>query len=230
MARRITRKQLKQSDEFVSTMDTAINWLSVNWKPIIAGFVGICVAGLLWWVFGLWQHSQSEDAALALHHAVITYEGEDALGQLEPTGDPDAAKAEFLEVIEHYGKTDQADMARLYLARIHFDRDETDEARDLLVGLAERHRDDAIGRLASLDLIHLRIAAGQATEVAAELETVVIGSNPSLPRDVALYELGQLYLAEQDPVQAGEYFQKLVDEFPESPYVSLARQHLMEIG
>lgn len=230
MARRITRKQLKQSDEFVSTMDSALLWLSENWKPIVAGFVGICLAALLWWVVGKWNDSRSEDAALALDHAVVIYEGEDSIGQLEPTGDLDAAEAEFLQVIEHYGKTDQADTARVYLARIHFDRNETDQARDLLVDLAERHRGDAIGRVASLDLIHLRIAAGQATEVAAELEAVVIGSDPSLPRDVALYELGQLYMAEQNPILAGEYFQKLVDEFPESPYLGLARQRLMEIG
>ncbi len=230
MARRITRKQLKQSDEFVSTMDSVINWLSGNWKPIIAGIAGIGVAALLWWAVGLWQHSRSEDASLALQHAVTIYEGEDNLGQLEPTGDLDDAEVEFLQVIEHYGKTDQADMARLYLARIHLDRNQTDEARDIFVGLAERHRGDAIGRLASLDLIHLRIAAGQATEVAVELEAVVVGSNTSLPRDVALYELGQLYLAEQDPVRAAEYFQKLADEFPESPYLNVARQRLMEMG
>jgi predicted negative regulator of RcsB-dependent stress response len=230
MARRITRKQLKQSDEFVSTMDTVMQWLSGNWQPIAAGLAGICAVALIWWLVGMWNDSRTEDASYALHHAVITYEGEDSLGQLEPTGDLDAAETEFLQVIEHYGKTDQADMARLYLARIHFDRSETDEARDLLVGLAERHRDDPIGRLATLDLIYLRIAAGQATEVAAELEAMVVGSNTSLPRDVALYELGQLYLAEQNPIQAGDYFQKLVDEFPESPYLNLARQHLMSIG
>ena len=59
---------------------------------------------------------------------------------------------------------------------------------------------------------------------------MVAGSDPRLPRDVALFELGQLYLSEQDPVQAGEYFQKLVEEFPESPYMNLARQKLVEIG
>jgi len=230
MARRITRKQLKQDDEFVSTMDSIIFWLSGNWKPIAAGIVGICAVALIWWGVGIWNRSRAEDASFALQQAVVTYEGEDSIGQLQPTGDPAAAEVELLQVIEDYGKTDQADMARLYLARIFFDRGETDQARDLLVGLAERHRDDAIGRLATLDLIHLRIAAGQATEVAAELEAMVVGSNPGLPRDVALYELGQLYLAEQNPVQAADYFQKLMDEFPESPYLQLARQHLIEIG
>ena len=230
MARRITRKQLKQSDEFVSTMDVVLQWLSENWRPIVAGVVGLCAVAALWWMFVLWQDSRSEDASYALNHAVTVYEGEDNLGQLIPTGDPAAAEVEFLQVIEHYGDNDQADMARVYLARIYFDRNETDAARDLLVGLAERHRGDTIGRIATLDLIHLRIAAGQATEVAAELEAMVTGANPSLPRDVALYELGQLYMAEQNQAQAGEYFQKLVDEFPESPYGNLARARLTEIG
>jgi predicted negative regulator of RcsB-dependent stress response len=231
MARRITRKQLKQSDEFVSTMDMVVEWMMDNWRPIVGAFGGVCAIALIWWVVGLWQHSRAEDASYALQHAVATYEGEaSTTGQLQPAGDPEAAKAELLDVIDRYGTTDQADMARIYLARIHLDQGETDAARDLLVGLAAQHRDDAIGRLATLDLIHLRIAAGQATEVAAELEAMVVGSDPRLPRDVALYELGQLYLAEQDPVQAGDYFRMLIEEFPESPYNGLARQRLMEIG
>jgi predicted negative regulator of RcsB-dependent stress response len=230
MARRITRKQLKQSDEFVSTVDSVMQWLSENYRPIVAGLAGICVVAVGWWVVGNWSEARSDEASLALSQAIATFEGDDSLGRLEPTGDPAAAESELLEIIDRYGKGDQADMARLYLARIHFDRNELDSARDLLVGLAERHRDDVIGRIATLDLVHLRITAGQATEVAAELEAMVVGSDPRLPRDVALYELGQLFLAEQDPVRAGEYFQKLVDEFPESPYLPLARQHLTEIG
>lgn len=230
MARRITRKQLKQSDEFVSTMDTVLQWLGDNWRPIAGAIAGVAAVAVIWWLVGLWQHARSEDASYALQHAVKTFEGSETTGQLEPAGDAAAAEAEFLQVIEHHGSTPQADMARVYLARIHFDRGEIDEARDLLVGIAERRRDDMVGRLATLDLIHLRIASGQATEVAVELEAMVVGADPRLPRDVALYELGQLYLAEQDPDQAREYFQKLMDEFPESPYVGQARQQLMELG
>ena len=230
MARRITRKQLKQSDDFVSTVDSMVQWLSDNWRPVVAAVVGVCVVAVGWWLVGKWSAARSADASYALSQAIETYEGTDITGQLEPSGDPAAAEAQLLEVVEHYGRTDQADMARLYLARIHFDRGETEAARDLLVGLAERHRDDAIGRLATLDLVHLRIAAGQATEVASELEAMVVGANPRLPRDVALYELGKLYVAEQKPDQAREYFQKLVDEFPESPYLGQARQRLQELG
>ncbi|HSL19144.1 MAG TPA: tetratricopeptide repeat protein [Methylomirabilota bacterium] len=230
MARRITRKQLKQSDEFVSTVDSMVQWTSENWRAIALAIAGVCVVAAGWWLVGAWSASRAADASYALSQAIETYEGTDITGQLEPAGDPAAAEAQLLEVIDRFGRTDQADMARLYLARIHFDRGDTEAARDLLVGLAERHRDDAIGRLATLDLVHLRIAAGQATEVALELEAMVVGSNPRLPRDVALYELGKLYVAEQKPDQAREYFQKLVDEFPESPYQGQARQQLQELG
>ena len=230
MTRRITRKQLKQSDEFVSTVDTVIQWIVDNWRPIVAGLGAVCVVAVAWWLIGMWSESRADDAALALHRAVTTFEGDDSVGQMVPAGDADAAEAELQQVIDDYGSSDQADMARLYLARIHFDRGETDAARDLLVGLAERRTDDPIGRVATLDLIHLRIASGQATEVAAELEAMVVGTDTGLPRDVALYELGELYLAEQNPTQARDYFSTLIEEFPESPYLQLAQQRLAELG
>jgi predicted negative regulator of RcsB-dependent stress response len=230
MARRITRKQLKQDDEFVSTVDTVMQWLADSWRPIAGALAVVAVIAVGWWAVRGWSESRADDASRELQHAIELYEGDSDSGQLEPAGDPAAAEAELLSVIERHGRTDQADIARVYLARIHFDRGETDQARDLLVGIADRHRDDAIGRLATLDLIHLRIASGQATEVAVDLEAMVVGSNPGLPRDVALYELGQLHLAEHNPDQARDYFSKLVEEFPESPYLRLARQRLGEIG
>ena len=86
-----------------------------------------------------------------------------------PAGDLEVAEAEFQQVIDSYGRTEQADMARLYLARIALSRGQTDEARAALVELARKHDDDVIGRLANLDLINLRIASGQGAEVAADL-------------------------------------------------------------
>jgi TolA-binding protein len=51
-----------------------------------------------------------------------------------------------------------------------------------------------------------------------------------LPRDTALYELGELFVAQRDTDRARLYFQKLADEFPTSPYVTRARQRLAELG
>jgi predicted negative regulator of RcsB-dependent stress response len=230
MGRRITRKQLKKDDEFVSAAEVIFRWVSDNAKPLAAGIAAVCVAALLWWAVSLWTGARVDEASMLLYHATQTFEGEAVEGSLVPAGDIDAAEAEFQQVIDSYGRSKHADMARLYLARIALGRGQTDEARKALVELAQRHGDDLVGRLANLDLINLRIASGQGTEVAVELEAMVTGRTTGLPRDAALYRLGELFVEEDQPEKARLYFEMLVEEFPESPFLSDARQRLSELG
>jgi len=126
MGRRITRKQLKTA--------------------------AVVVVALLWWAASGWMSSRTADASLLLHRATQTFEGEATPGSMAPAGDLETAKAEFQQVIDSHGRTPQADMARLYLARIALSRGQTDEARTVFVELARKHGDDVIGRLANLDL------------------------------------------------------------------------------
>ncbi|RLE26187.1 MAG: hypothetical protein DRJ65_06070 [Acidobacteria bacterium] len=226
MGRRITRKQMKQ-DEFVSTMDHLIRRFGEYWKQALAVLGAVLLMVFIWWMIGQWSGKQADAASEQLSLAVTVYQ--EALAQ-DGGGNLTDAEAGFAEVIEEHGRTDQADIARLYQARIQLGRGEIDTARATLVQLVNRHKDDALGRLAALDLVRLRTASGQGAEVAAELEKMVVGRNSQLPRDVALFELGEVFVAEQKPDQAREYFQKLVDEFPESPYVAQARQRLAELG
>jgi len=230
MGRRITRKQLKKDDEFVSAAEMIFRWVAENWRPLVAGTGAVCVVGLLWWAVNSWIGTRADDASLLLNQAVVTFEGEAEPGSLAPAGDLEAAEQQFRQVVESYGRTDQADMARLYLARIALGRGQTDEARPVLVDLSRRHTDDVIGRLAAFDLIKLRIASGQGSEVAAELEAMVSGQSTGLPRDVALYQLGELFADEGQSDRARPYFELLVEEFPESPYLNNARQRLAELG
>jgi predicted negative regulator of RcsB-dependent stress response len=230
MGRRITRKQLKKDDEFVSAAEMIFRWIANNARPLAIGIAVICVITLLWWAATGWLSARTDDASLLLHHATMSYEGDAAPGSFAPAGDIDAAEVEFQQVIDDYGRSEQADMARLYLARIALSRGQIDEARTTLVDLADRHGDDVVGRLANLDLINLRIASGQSSEVAEELEAMVAGRSPGLPRDAALYRLGELLSDEGDFEKARTYLEMLVEEFPESPYISSARQRLLELG
>jgi predicted negative regulator of RcsB-dependent stress response len=230
MGRRITRKQLKKDDEFVSAAEVIFRWISENAKPLAAGVAAVVVISLLWWAASGWMSSRTDDASLLLHYATKTYEGEAAPGSMAPAGDVEAAEIEFQRVIDSYGRTEQADMARLYLARIALSRGQTDEARTALVELARKHDGNVIGRLANLDLVNLRLASGQGAEVAADLEAMVTGQSSGLPRDAALYSLGELFIEEGQPDKARTYLEMLVEEFPESPYMANARQRLLELG
>ena len=230
MGRRITRKQLKKDDEFVSAAEVIFRWISENLKPLLAGIAAVCVVALLWWAFSAWSNARTDDASVLLHNATKIFEGDAAPGSPVPGGDIDAAEAAFLQVVDNYGRSDQADMARLYLARIDLSRGEMDQARTALVELADRRGDEFVGRLANFDLINLRVTSGQTTEVIADLEAMAAGLSNGLPRDAALYRLGELLIAEGEPDRAKPHLETLVEDFPESPYVVGARQRLAEIG
>jgi predicted negative regulator of RcsB-dependent stress response len=226
MGRRITRKQLKQ-DEFVSVVDSVVDKASNYWRPLVAGLGAVFVLVLLWGVISWWTGSRSEDAARLLYQAVQAYEGDETASV---GTDPAAAEARFEEVVDRYGRTDQADVARLYLARIAISRGEGDRARELLRRLTRRTGDDALKQVATVELLHLRVAAGQGVEVAQELEAMLAAEDPQLPRDVAIYELATTLQENGEPDRAREFFDKLVNEFPESPYREAADQALGELG
>lgn len=230
MGRRITRKQLKQDDEFVSAAEWIFRWVADNRRQLLAAIGAVFAAAIVWWGVNAWMGTRTDDASLLLYHAVQTFEGDAAAGSLVPGGDVDAAQIEFQRVVESYGRSDQADMAKLYLARIALSRGQTDEARSVFVDLSQKHGNDVIGRLATLDLIDLRIASGQVEEVAGELEAMIVSQGGGLPRDAALYKLGEVFVTSGDPERARTYFERLVEEFPESPYLMNARLRLNELG
>jgi predicted negative regulator of RcsB-dependent stress response len=221
--RRVTRKKLKQ-DEFVSIVDQMIQWISENWRPVLAALGAVVVVFLLWWGLSSWSGSRRAKASEMLAATV------EKLDTARGPEDRTAVEQELRTLIEHYGRTPQGNEARILLARLLIEDGKIDEARTLLNTVAQRKEDSAIVRVATLDLIHLRVASGQAAEVAQELQAMVAGKDPRLPRDVALYELALVSQEEGNLAQAREYFQKLVDDFPESPYAAQARQRLQELG
>lgn len=226
--RRLTRKKLKQN-EFVSVVDEIIHWFTDNWRPVVAGIVAVCGIFLIWWGVTSWQGSRASKAAYALNEAVQIYQA-DQSGKTPKPADLEAAKKKLEAVVAHYGRTDQGDVARLYLARMAFSAGDAAKARGLLKEIVARHRGDVLGRLALVDLIHLRVGSGEAAEVAKELEKMLTGKDDSLPRDMAMFELGRVYVKEKKPEQAKQYFQKLVKDFPQSPYQSLAQQQIQSLG
>ena len=135
-----------------------MRWFADHWRPFAAGLGAICVLVLLWWLGGQWMGARTDKASLALHEAVKLYEGDPAAGV---ASDLEAAEAAFAEVVDRYGRTDQGDIARHYQARILMSRGDMDGARQLLVGIADRQRGTALGRMATLTLIDLRVSSGQ---------------------------------------------------------------------
>jgi tetratricopeptide (TPR) repeat protein len=233
VGRRLTRKQIKQ-DEFISFVDRTFHWLGQNWRQAAVGLGGVLALALIWWALSAFMGSRNEASGKAIAGAIAEYQapvGGAAPGGGKPWYATDterlaAAEKAFQAVSSHYWLTPQARVAAVFLARIASDRGDQALAIRKLSELTSRRSDDPIVRLAMLDLVRLRIAKGEGTQLVGELEAMVSGKDPRLTRDTALFELARMWEHEGKPEEANRLYRKLVEDFPDSPYRPDAQQHL----
>src|SRR6185295_1972275 len=82
-----------------------------------------------------------------------------------------AAEKQFKDVQAHYGSTDAADVAGLYLARLDANRGNIKPARTQLEEFISDHKDHILVGTARFSLYQLRLENGEASQVVAELNT-----------------------------------------------------------
>jgi len=92
--------------------------------------------------------------------------------------------------------------------------------------LAGRRTDTPVVRMATMDLFRLRLSQGEGLQLVRDLEAMVAGRDPRLPRDAAMYLLAEVWEREGKDEEAVKLFRKLKDDFPESPYRSEAEKRV----
>jgi predicted negative regulator of RcsB-dependent stress response len=233
VGRRLKRKQIKQ-DEFITLVDRLIHWTTENWRQAVIALGGAVALGLIYWGVSAYVGSRSSSAAVALDDAIAVYSapvGAEAAKDA-PRSFPteaaklDAAEKAFKRITSKYWLTSQARMARLFLARIAYQKGDTEQAVRTLTQLSDRRENDPVVSLATLDLIRLRLAKGEGKVLIPELEAMVAGKDPRLPRDLALFELAQVQEREGNAGEAEKLYRKLTEDFPDSPYRTEAQQRL----
>jgi hypothetical protein len=229
----LTRKQIK-NDQFVTLVDRWAHWMGQNWKQAATGLGGAIAIAFVYWGVSALLAGRSSAAADALSRAIDTYAA--PVGSAAPanaklkfgtdTERLDAAEKAFKAVSSSYWLTTQARYAKLYLAHIAADRGDTAGAVRLLGELASKKTANPLVRLATLDLIRLRVAKGEGQQLIGDLEAMISGKDPRLPRDVAMFEMARMWEKEGKPEEAAKLFRKLIEDFPESPYRADAQQRL----
>lgn len=237
MARRLTRKQIKQ-DELLTLFDRAMVWMGGNWRQAATAIGGVAVVALVWWGVSAFLTARSGGASKAMAVALDTYTA--PVGAAVP---PDAkvkfstdterlaaSEKAFESIRSKYRFSPQARLAVLYLAHIQAERGDSTGAIRLLSDLAAKRSADPVVRLATLDLMRMRAGKGEAAQVAKELEAMVSGADVRLPRDLALFELARLNERDNKNDEAARLYRKLVQDFPESPYRAPAQQRLTSLS
>jgi predicted negative regulator of RcsB-dependent stress response len=221
------RHELKH-DKFVDE----IGALSVRAKAnqrlllIIAGAL-VAVAAIVYGYF-FYRANQESQAQQALASAISTADA--TVAETRPQGltgpwykteaeRTTAAERQFKEVQSKYSGTDAADVAGLFLARIHVAKGDTATARKLLEQFVGEHDDNVLVGAARFSLYQLRIESGEAAKVAEELNAELAESEPVLPGDSLLVLLAQAYDVQGNLAKSKEAYRRITTEFPESPFV-----------
>ncbi|MGH9458567.1 MAG: tetratricopeptide repeat protein [Thermoanaerobaculia bacterium] len=233
MSDRLSRKEIKH-DKFVEDVQSAYAVARRN-VPILIGIVGgiLLLIAVVAGVF-LYQAHRERLAQQKLAEAIEILEAPVApAGDADPAAGTYASEEEKLakaqpileEVAGEFSGRDAADVANLYLARLDVQQNRLDEARQKYTAFIDAHPEHVLAQAARVSLYELRLAAGEADQVIADLEAAAAAEG-NLPTDVALSLLARAYETANQPEKARETWQRIANEYPDSPYALEAQRKL----
>jgi TolA-binding protein len=234
MNQRLTRKEIKR-DDFTSAVGRGVEYAESHVMTIVYAVVGVLVLVAIGVGISYWRANQAQSAGEALAKAVKIYQAPVVTADAKPT-DPTtpsfateeahraAARKALQKVRDSYGSTNAADVANLYLAQIDAEEGKLAEARKIWQDFVDAHPKHMLGAEARLNLIHLDREQGKGEDVVKQLRAMLEKGDTPVPQDVLLHELGATLEQLKRPQEAAQSYQRILDEFPQSPYRSEAQQ------
>ncbi|MBI3262495.1 MAG: tetratricopeptide repeat protein [Acidobacteria bacterium] len=138
----------------------------------------------------------------------------------------EAALPKFLAVASSYPRTNAGIAARYHAAAAAAALRRTDEALRLYHEVIDRDRAGVYGQMARLGVGETEARAGHHDQAIATFKQLASETGSPLPLDAILTQLGRTYAQAGRTKEARETFQRVLDEFPQSPYATTVRQEL----
>jgi len=234
MSKRLTRKQIKEDirhDEFQTAVTSTVDGITSHRKLAIWGAVAVVAAAVAVSVAVAWKRSSDEASSLALAKAIKVYEAPIAETDAKPD-DPDdpsfasaeARRAKAREAFAEVSGGTAADVASLFLAEMALAEGDTESARTTWEAFLDEHSGHALALAVRRNLIRLDRDQGKGEEVVEGLRAELESEEKSLPEDLLLYELAETLDGLDRGEEAETYYQRILDDYPSSPFASQARQ------
>ncbi len=126
--KKITKKQLKEPDEFITLTERGVIFVQQHSKKIAVAGVLLLVLILSVVFWGMWEKKKEEQAALDYRVALELYEQSRAPGRVASEQEDKAVLAKFDELITQYPRTSSGRFALLYKGNILLSENKYDEA------------------------------------------------------------------------------------------------------
>ena len=136
------------------------------------------------------------------------------------------AQTKFKAVADQYPGTDAGIFARYREATLWLALGNTDAASKAFLDVIGRSGSDVHGQMARLGLAETQTRAGQFDQAISTFKELSAGKDGTLPVDGILMQLGRAYVAANKPTEAQQTFNRIVAEFPDSPFSADAKRQL----
>jgi predicted Zn-dependent protease len=138
-----------------------------------------------------------------------------------------AALTKFKVVADAYPSTDAGLYARYQQAATYMSLENPTQAAATYQQVVDRAGSSSIyGQMARLGVAEAQARAGQYDQAINTFKELSMRKDGPLPVDGILMQLGRTYLVAGKRADAQQTFNRLVEEYPESPYTSDARREL----
>ena len=220
--KRVTRKKLlKEPDEFITTTGKLVSWARENTRQLLVAcglFLGVLI---LIASYGYYQQKRSKAAEQLYNQAMAKYQT--AGGEKDPAAALAAVQPDLERLTGEYGGQPAGKLGRVLYGNFSLAAQARDEAVGIYLAALEDFGSDA--SLANFIRNGLGAAYSQKGEFQAAIEQyekIVSGSSHVL-KDSALFHLGRLYEAMDQPDKSREAYRQLSTEFPDSMFTELVK-------
>jgi predicted negative regulator of RcsB-dependent stress response len=140
-----------------------------------------------------------------------------------------AALTKFKIVADEYPSTDAGILARYLQAATYMALGEPGSAATTYQQVIDRAGDSLYGQMARLGMAEAQAQTGQYEQAIATFKDLAQRKDGEVPVDGVLLRLGRVYVDAGKGSDAEQTFNRLVQEFPDSPFIADARRELDQL-
>ena len=236
------RHKLKEN-ELARSVAAARDVLSTRGSDITRLAIAALVVVVIIAGYTMWRQSRNTKAQAALASGLALFEAPvmpiaaPAPGSPLPLQQPgtfpteqakyDAALPKLIEAADKYPNTDSGIAARYYAASALASLGRFAEAEQRYQEVAQKAGSSSIYReTARLGIGEAQLAQGKADAAMTTFKEIAADTNSQLPVDGVLMQLGRAALVAGKKDEATRAFTRVTDEFPQSLYVTEAKEKL----
>jgi len=235
--KRTERRHLKQN-EFQEVVGQALDMMGERRSELTRTALIVAVIALAGAVYYGWYSYRQDKAHGLLAEAMITQEARVGPPADATAGGPAgttfpterdktlAAIAKYKTVADAYPATDAGVYARYQEASLQVSLGNTADGVKAYQAVIDRDGDGLYGQMSKLGLADAYARANQYEQAITAYKELAQRKDGQLPVDGILIQLGRTYRDAGKAADAQQTFNRIVEEFPDSPFTADARREL----